>query len=83
MRAVMAAHVDALLRHGAAAKCRLDHRFRRTDEGHDRAVRGLPGIDVEHADALHGGNGADDGVDDRMVTALAVIGHTLDKFFHK
>ncbi len=83
MLAVVAAHVDALLRHGAAAEGRLDHRFRRPDKGHDRAVRRLTGIDVEYADARHGRNGPDDGVDDSAVTPFAVIGYTLDEFFHK
>ncbi len=83
MFAVMAAHIDPLLRHGAATEGAFDHRFGRADKGHDRAVRRLARVHMEHPDPFRRRDGADDRVDDGPVAAFAVIGDTLDDFFHK
>ena len=86
LRLEPAVHLDLrhrfLLRAARPGQRRLDHRLRRTDEGHHGAIRGLAGIDVKEAHAVDGLHLVGDLFDDRRIAAFAEVGNTLDELAH-
>ena len=79
----MDAHIDQFLGFLRTLEGRLDDRFRFAHEGHDRPVRRLAGIHVQHFHALDRTDRRHDGVDDTAVPSLAVIGNAFNDSFHR
>ncbi len=82
MSTVVVSHIDELLGLGGAAEGGFADGTGLADESDDGAVGGHAGVDVEHLDALDGGDGGYDVVNHGFIASFAVVGDAFDDLFH-
>jgi hypothetical protein len=82
MGPVVLAHVYELLGFGRTAESGFAYRPGLSHKSDHRAVGGLPGIHVQDPDTFYGSNGRYNGLDDTLISSLAIVGNTFDELFH-